>query len=94
MHVYTHLLCIKVITSLLSSFTPAENRVDSTEKITSLSYVEPYWSGTPTEDYSLITIKNGTEIGKLCWTISHITHLDDCHSGMPLNISISCYTAI
>ena len=42
-----------------------EPKADDTEQIPSLSYVEPYWSGTPAEAYSLLIVKNGTEIGKL-----------------------------
>jgi len=42
-----------------------ESRPDDVEQLPSLSYVEPYWSGTPVEPHSLLIIKNGTEIGKL-----------------------------
>ena len=38
---------------------------DGGDQFPSLSYVEPYWSGTPAEPYSLLIVKNGTEIGKL-----------------------------
>jgi len=36
----------------------------STEQLP-LSYVEPHWSGTPDDDFSLLIVKNGAEIGNL-----------------------------
>ena len=30
-----------------------------------LSYVEPHWSGIPVDDFSLLIVKNGAEIGNL-----------------------------